>query len=94
MLQQPDSLLIHKLRDHIAQHRPDRIKPLVRLANVLQAHIVQQNLLHDEDGDGFAQLAAGLHDAQAQRDDLGREQEVDDVRGVVFDQRADHAEGG
>lgn len=77
---------------HIRQHRADSIEPLVSLADVLQTEVVQQDFLHDENRHRLAQLAAGLHDAQAQRDDLGREQEVDNVGAVVLDERADHAE--
>ena len=33
-----------------------------------------------------------FHDAQAERDNLGGEQKVDDVGVVHFDQRADHAD--
>ena len=36
--------------------------------------------LHDERGHGFAELAAGLHDAQAQRYDLSVEQKFDNRR--------------
>lgn len=93
MLQQPNGLLIHQLRHHIRQDCAHSVKALICLANVLQAHVVEENLLHDEDGDGLTQLGAGLHDAQAERDDLGREQEVDDFGAVVLDQRADDAEG-
>ena len=94
MLQQPDRLLLHQLRDHIAQHRPDGVEALVGLADVRQAHVVQQDFLHDEDGDGFAELRPGLHDAEAERDDFRGEEEVYYFRAVVFDQGADHAEGG
>jgi len=94
VLQQPHRLLIHKLRNHIREHRSYSVKALVRLADVLQAHIIQQDLLHDEDGHRLAQLGARLHDPQAQRDDLGGEQEVDDLRAVVLDQRTDDTQGG
>ena len=50
VLQQPYGLLIHQLRHHIAQYRSHRVEPLVGLADVLQAHIVKQDLLDDEDG--------------------------------------------
>jgi len=91
VLQQPHRLLIHKLRNHIREHRAHSVEALVRLADILQAHIIQQDLLHDKDGHRLAQLGTGLHDTQAQRDDLGGEQEVDDLRAVVLDQRADDA---
>ena len=73
---------------HVAEHGTDSEEALRRGADVVQADIVQQYLLHDEGGDGFAQLAAHLHGAQAQRDDLRGQQEVDDLRVVHL--RASH----
>lgn len=94
MLQQPYGLLIHQLRYHVTQNSSYSVKPLVRLTNILQTHVVQQDLLHDEDGNRFAKLGAGFHDAQAEWDDFGCEQKVDDFGTIVFDKRADHTEGG
>jgi hypothetical protein len=42
-----------------------------RLADILQARVVKQNLLHDEGRDSLGELASRLHDPQTQRDDLG-----------------------
>ena len=94
MLQQPHSLLIHQLRHHIRQNRAHRIEALVCLADVLQPHIVEQDLLHNEDGHRLAELRAGLHDTQTERDNLGGEEKVDDLGAVILDKRADNAEGG
>ncbi len=94
MLQEPSRLLLDQLSDHIAQDRTDGVEPLVRRADVVKAVIVEQYLLHDEDGDGFAELRPGLHDAQTQRDDLCRQQKVDHLRRVILDQGADDAERG
>ena len=94
MFQQPHSLLIHELSDHITQHSAHSIEPLVCLADVLQTHIIQQDLLHDEYCDRFAQLRPRLHNTEAERDDLGGEEEIDDFGAVVFDEGADHAQGG
>lgn len=79
MLQQPYSLLIHQLSDHVREHGTHSIEALVRLADVLQSHIIQQDLLHDEDRDSLAQLRARLHNTKAEGDDLGGEEEVDDL---------------
>lgn len=49
------------------------------------AHVVQQDLLHDEGGHRLGQLRADLHGAQAQRDDLRGQEEVDHVRVVNLD---------
>jgi hypothetical protein len=84
MLQQPHGLAIDQRRHHIAQHGPDGIEPLVRLTDVLQPQVVEQNLLHDENRDRLGQFRSSLHDAQAQWDDLGREEEVDHVRIVIL----------
>lgn len=94
MLKQAHSLLVHKLSNHITQHGPNSIEAFVSLADILQAHIIEQDLLDDEDGDGLAELGARFHDAQAKRDDFGREEEVDDFAAVVFDQGADDSQGG
>ncbi len=92
MLQEPDGLLFDELRDHVAKHGADGVEALVRVADVGEAHVIEQDLLHDEDGHRLAELRPGLHDAQTQRDDLGRQQEVDHLRRVVLDQGPDHAE--
>lgn len=94
MLQQPHRLTLLQLQHHVTQHRPHGIEPLISLADIIQPHVVEQNLLHDEDGHCLAEFGAGLHDAQAQGDDLGGKEEVDDVGRVVFDERADYAERG
>ena len=84
VLQQSDSLGLHQLVYHIAQHRPHGIEPLVRMADIRQTGFVQQDLLDDEDRNGLGELRAGLHDPQAERDYLRREQEVYHGRVVVL----------
>lgn len=85
MLEQPHRLLLDELCDHVAQDGADRVESLVGGADICQADIIQQDLLDDKDGHRLAQLRARLHDTQAEGDDLGGEQEVDDVRRVVLD---------
>ena len=46
------------------------------------------SILHDKE------FGAGLHNPQAEGDDLHREEEVDHHLLVGLDERADHAEGG
>lgn len=94
MLQQSHGLLVHQLRDHITQHSTHSVESLVRLANILKSHIVKQDLLDNKDCDRLAELGTRFHDTETERDDLGGKEEVDDVRGVIFDQRADHAQRG
>ena len=71
----------------------ERLEPVVGLADVEEARVVQEDLLHDEGGDGLAQLGAVVHDPQAERDDLGGQEEVDHLPLVGLDQGADHPEG-
>jgi hypothetical protein len=94
VLEKADGLLFDKLVDHVAENCADRIETLIRLANVGQADIIQQYLLHDEDCYCLAELRASLHNAEAQRDDLSGQEEVDDFRRVVLDKRADDTERG
>jgi len=94
MLQEPSRLLLHKLSDHVAEDGPNRIEPLIGGANVVESIVIQQDLLYNEDGDSLAELRTGLHDAEAQRDDFCRQQEVDHLARVVLDQGADDAKRG
>jgi hypothetical protein len=41
--------------------------------------IIEKDLLNDEYGHGLAELGAGLHDSEAERDNFGGEEEVDDI---------------
>lgn len=94
MLQQPSRLLFHQLSDHVAQDSTDGVEPLVRRADVVETVVVEQYLLHDENGDRLAKLRPRLHDPQAQRDDLCRQEKVDHLGRVILDQGADNTEGG
>ena len=89
MLQQTDSLLLDELVDHVAQNGADGVKALIGLADVRQANVVKQDLLHNEDRDGLAELGAGLHDTKTERNDLRGEEEVDDLGRVILDKRTD-----
>lgn len=84
MLEQAHSLLLNKLINHVGQDGADGVESLVSLADVLQAQVVEQDLLHNEDCDSLAELTARLHDTKAEWDDLGCEQEVDNLAAVVL----------
>jgi hypothetical protein len=56
MLEKPNGLLFHELINHVAQNRSDSIEPLISLADVGKAYIVEQNLLNNEDGNSLAEL--------------------------------------
>lgn len=60
------------------------------MAYIAQASVVEKDLLHNEDCYGFAKLRAGLHDSQAERYDLSRQEKVDDLGRVVLDQCTDN----
>lgn len=94
VLQESDRLLVDQLSDHVAKDGANSVETLVSLTDVLKTHVVEQDLLNDENGDGFAKLGTSLHNAKTERDDLGGEKEVDDLRGIVLDKSADDTKRG
>lgn len=92
MLQQPRGLLLHQLTDHVAEYSSNSIEPLVGGTDIVETVIVEQYLLDDENSNSLRQLGPSLHDSETQRNDLGREKEVDDFGRVVFDERANDAQ--
>ena len=94
VLEQTDRLLFDELRDHVAEDRSHRVESLVGGADVREPHVVEENLLHDKDGNRLAQLGASFHDPKAQRDDLRRQEEIDDLGGIILDQGPNDSEGG
>jgi hypothetical protein len=92
MLEQANCLLLNKLVDHVAEHSADSIEALVSLADVRKTNVVEEDLLYDKDGNGFAELGTRLHYAQAQWDDLGCQEEVDDFRRIVLYECANDTE--
>lgn len=92
MLEKANGLLLDELVDHVAEHGTDSVEPLVGLADVGQPYVIEQDLLHNEDGHGLAQLRACFHYTQAQGDDLGCQQKVDDLGRVVLDERTNDAQ--
>lgn len=79
MLKQPCSLLLHQLANHVAEDSADSVEALVRGTDVVQAIVIEQNLLNDEDGNSLGQLGAGFHNPQAEGNDFSRQEEVDDL---------------
>jgi hypothetical protein len=65
MLKKSHCLLVDQLSDHVAENCANGVEALVSLTYVLQAHIVKQYLLDNEDGDSLAKLRASLHDTEA-----------------------------
>ena len=91
MLQEPHSLLVNKLSDHITENSANSVESLVGLADVLQSHVIEQDLLNDEDSNGLAEFRPSLHDTEAERNDLRGKEEIDHFCRVVLDQSANHA---
>lgn len=56
MLEQAHCLLIDQLRYHVTKDSADSIETLICLADVLQAHVVKQYFLDDEDGNRLAEF--------------------------------------
>ena len=77
MLEQPYRLGLHQILDHNLKHIDDSIKPLVCVANIIQPHLVEQNLLDNKNRDRLGELGAVLHYPKTQRYDFGGEEEVD-----------------
>jgi len=92
VLEESCRLLLDKLRNHVAQYRSNRVESLVGSANIIQPMIIKKDLLHNEYSHRLAQLRARLHDSKAERDDFGREEEVDDVGGIVLNKCTDNTE--
>ena len=88
MFEQADSLLFHKLVDHITKNGANSVETLVSLADVGQPNVIQQDLLYDEDGHCLAELRSSFHDPEAKRYNFGGKEEIDDLRRVVFDESA------
>jgi len=84
MFQQSHRLRLHQLRHHVAEHRSDSVESLIGVADVGETGLVEEDLLDDEDGDCLGELRASLHDAQAEGNDLGGKEEVDDLGVVVL----------
>lgn len=92
VLEKAYCLAVDDLCDHVVENSADSIKAFVCLADVRQAHIVQEDLLYDEDRHRLAQFAACLHDTQAERNDLRRQEEGNHIRVVILlHKRANHA---
>lgn len=85
MLEESAGGLLDELIDHVRKDRGDGIEAFVCLANVIEAGVVHEDFLDNEDGDCFGKLGARLHDAEAEGDDFGLQEEIDDFDRVVFD---------
>jgi hypothetical protein len=94
MFEKTNGLLLHKLIDHVTKDGAYCIEALVSLTDVGKTDVVEQNLLHNEDSYSLAKLGTSLHNTKAERDDLGCEEEVDHLGGVILDECTDNTQGG
>lgn len=94
MLEKPSCLLFHKLCNHVTEDSANSVETLVGSADVVQTVIIQQDLLNYEDGHSLAELRSGLHDAEAEGDDLGGQEKVDDFGRIILDKGTNDAEAG
>mmetsp|Transcript_9584 Transcript_9584/g.24525 ORF Transcript_9584/g.24525 Transcript_9584/m.24525 type:complete len:245 (+) Transcript_9584:56-790(+) len=92
VLEQPDGGLLSEQLHHTPQDGADGEEPRGGGAHVVEAHLVEENLLNDEGRHRLGQLASHLHRPQAERDYFRREQKVDDLRVVDLHERADDAQ--
>ena len=80
MLQQPNSLLLYQLGDHITQYSADGIETFIGVAYISKARIVKKDFLHNEDSYGLAQLRPGFHDSETQWNNFGCQKKINDFR--------------
>lgn len=64
------------------------------MTDVLKSDPVQQDFLDDKDGHGSAKFVPCFHDPQAEWDNLGGDEELDDLWVLVLDERPDDAQTG
>src|SRR3954463_14561049 len=81
------------MTDHVIEHRRNCVEPLIRLADVRETGIIQQDLLHDEYRDRLGYLRARLHDPKAEWNDLCAEEKIYHLAVVVLDEGSDDTEG-
>lgn len=94
VLEKTGRLLLDELSNHIAKYSPNGIEPLIGGADVVETVVVQQYLLHDEDGDRLAELGPGFHDPKAERDDLRSKEKIDHLARIVLNQGANYTKRG
>ena len=96
MFQQPLRRLLFDAFDHIIQNTTNLSKAysmqsIKGLAQVIESIFIIQDLLNNESRDSLAQLAASVHDPQAQRNDFSVDQKIYDFWVVSFNQGANNS---
>ena len=93
MFQQSLARVLAELDDHLAKNHCHMREPVIGLTDVVEAGLIQQDLLEDECGHSLAQLGPRLHDPQTQRNYLCCQEEVNNLLFVCLDQSSDNSEG-
>ena len=96
MFQQPLRRLLfdtfHNVIKHTANlNNPYRVQSIKSLAQVIQSVLIIQNLLDNKSRDSLAELAASVHDPQAQRNDFSVDQKVDHFWIICLDQSSNNS---
>lgn len=94
MLQKPCGLLLHQLRNHVAKNSSNSVESFICGTNIVETMIVKQYLLNNKDCNRLAELRAGFHDPKAQWDNLGCQEEVDHIGGIVFNKSTNNTKRG
>lgn len=68
---------MRQIIDHQTKNVNDGMEAFIGMTNIGQSDLIQEDFLHDENGDGLGEFRAVLHNAQAKRNNLGGEKEVD-----------------
>lgn len=79
MLEEAYGLCMREIVDHETENVDDGMEPFIGVTYICETDLVEQNFLHDENRDRLRQLGAVLHDPQTERNDLCREEKVDDL---------------
>lgn len=79
MFEEANGLSMGEVVDHEAENIDDGVESFISMTYIREANLIEQNLLHDENRDRLRQLGTMLHDPQAERNNLRREEKVDDL---------------
>lgn len=83
MFQQTHGLCLDQPNHHVAENGADGIEAFIRRTDVSQSRVVEQDLLHNEDGHRLGKLTPGLHDSQTQGNDFRGQKKGDGGRGII-----------
>jgi hypothetical protein len=76
VFEESDRLRLDELVDHVAKDGADGEEALIGVTNIREPSLIEENLLHDKNRYRLGKFRTGLHDAEAEGNDLGGEKEV------------------